>query len=370
MNLFDNPWPFSQLNESHLSQLELAEKNRIRVLGSIVFRKFLSQRQLAAGTKLQASTISNIIRDLKKIGLVFDGESIEAERVGPKETIIEISSQCVWSIGLQLEPNLVRIIVLNAQGHTLTQQTLPPGITTDAAIQSLPEKIKFFSDTYGLDLKRFGGIGVSIPGVVDAEKGTVLVSRPLKMTSRPLRSEIETLTGYPVWIDRNVVCGAYAEYCQGAAKNRESFIYFFLLSNPNQLDRFGMAILIGDQIFRGCNYAAGEVDYNLLSDYFSKAKENEKSPDALYQACAESFIGFINLLDISSLVFASNDPDLTDERFQKLSDKITSGLVPVPGRKFNLLRSGIGVDGMLLGSGLLALHKALAEKVKKFTRNT
>lgn len=365
MEFFEKAWPFTESSDGIFTQKLAAERNRLRIFGLIARRKCLSQRQLATTTRLQPSTVSNIVRSLKEAGIIREGAPIEADRVGPKEMELEIVASAAWSIGLNLDALNHRLVVVNALGHVLTQESLPPGLPVDELGAVLPDTITDLARRLGLDPAKLAGIGVSVPGAVNADTGVVLVSRSLNLSRYPLREKLELALGHPVWIERNVACGAYAEYHVGSARDRDSFVYFLLRSNPGHPDTFGLALVIGEKIFHGCNSAAGEVDRNIMTAPapLAPGPQTDEVVAAFYQAYANGIAGIINLLDVSCLVLSSNDDRLTRARFDQINDAIQSNLIPVPDRRFDLLRSGMGLDGMVLGSALLALHRGLAAQL-------
>lgn len=365
MNCFSNPWPFQNGGDGYSNLTGMAENNRLRVLGLIARRKYLSQRQLAQATGMQRSTVSYIVRDLKELGIIREGVPIRSDRVGPKETELEIVPGFAWSVGLQLDKVVNRLCVVNAMGHILTQESFPPGMKFPEVIASMPQRVKEIAARLSLDIENLSGVGVSVPGVVDSEEGQVLVSRNLQLRSVALRDELQKTMDCPVWVDRNVVCGAYAEHFAGAARDRDSFLYFLLKTDEGRPEIFGLAIIIAEQIFRGCNSAAGEVDHTFLAKLFQTPDNwgDDASMDEFYRSCAEGLAGIVNLLDMSCMVMCSDDERLTEKRFQILNDGVNADLVPVPGRRFELLRSGSGVDGMMLGAALLSLHRSLASRL-------
>ncbi len=374
MELFEKAWPFAESGDDAFTQKAAASKNRLRILGLIARRRCLSQRQLVLATGLQASTVSNIVRAFKDQCLLRDGAAIEAERVGPKETEIELVPESLWCAGVSLDVLGHRLVLVNAAGHMLAQETLPSGIVADQIIHCIAEQLPACAARVGLDPARFGGLGISVPGVVDAESGTVLMSRSLNLKDFPLRAPLERALGRPVWVERNVTCGAYAEHHSGASRRRDSFIYFLLRTAPDNTIHFGLSLVIGEKIFHGCNSAAGEVDYHLLPSAHPSIRPGggttPADADAFYAAFADTLASIVNLLDISCVVLSSNDDWLTPARFQRLQEVVATRLIPVPHRRFDLLRSTMGIDGVIVGSAQLALHRGLAARVAQPLDNT
>ena len=367
MEFFDHAWPFSEKNDGVFTQKTAAERNRIRILGLLARRICKSQRQIALTTGLQASTVSNIVRELKNSNIIREGQAIEADRVGPKETELEIVDHFIWTVGVSLDPQSYRIMLVNALGHVLAQQRLAPGISLDQLPAELAKAIPECAKRADLALSKLGGVGISVPGAVNNETGEILVSRSLGASRVPLKDNLQNALNCPVWVERNVACGAYAESQIGAAPGRDSFIYFLLRSEPNQPEIFGLSLVVGEKIFHGCNSAAGEVDQNILASCITHLDENGRpkpgSLDAFYESYARGLAGIINLLDVGCLILCSNDDNLTQGRFDVINNVLQNSLITVPDRRFQLIRSDIGIAGMLHGAALLALHRSLATHI-------
>jgi predicted NBD/HSP70 family sugar kinase len=370
MELFDTSWPFSGRRRYPGNHQTLAEDNRRLILGLICRRKCLSQKNLAATTKLQASTVSNIVRDLKNAGLVEDGTALKAERAGPKETVLEIVPGYCWSVGISLGQEH-RLVLVNAAGHIIDSSAFPPGGTVGGLIEALPARLEEFKQRWQLDGNRFAGIGVSVSGAVEPQSGVVMLSYSLQEEGYPLKAQMEAALQVPVLVDRNVVCGAYAERVAGMAREAESFLNFSITALGEGRRRFGLASVINDRIFRGNNSAAGEVEF--LMDRFLSSEAplhtGSEAADRFYRQCGEGLAAILNLLDIGCLVLACDDREFTDERFGLLQKAMAQRLVSIPRREFTLYQSRLQAHGPVLGAALLMLHRKMEKDLSLSRRD-
>ncbi len=352
--------PFGAGNLLLSNHQKLAEANRRRVLGLIGRKNRLSQKDLARRTTLQPSTVSNIVRSLKTAGMVKDGEAIAVGRVGPRETILEIVPEYGWSAGLSLDVHH-RLIVLDATGHPVHRADYPAGSTVPDVLRTLPARLADICQQHRLNWERFAGLGVSVAGVVDAAQGMVLLSRVLHEELFPLQAEIEGTLHQPVRVERDVVCGAYAERASGAAREIDSFLYLTINRHGQDQRGFGLAAVAEENILRGTNSAAGEIDYlmeRLLS--LAPTPANPQDDEQFYRNYGEALAVIVNLLDIDFLIIGANDAELTDAHLRSLESTMSAKLVSVPGRQIRLRRSTMQADGPLIGAGLLALHHKMA----------
>jgi transcriptional regulator with XRE-family HTH domain len=360
MEILDNSWPFSGGMSYPSNHLSLAQGNRRLILGLICQRKYLSQKNLAAKTGLQPSTVSNIVRDLKASGMVEDGTALKADRVGPKETVLEIVPSCHWSVGISFEDR-PRLVVINAIGLIITSTIFPANYSVPKLIQELPQRLEEFAGEWHLDWSRFAGVGVSVAGVVEPQTGMVMLSHSLHEKCYPLKEQMESALNVPVFVERDVVCGAYAERLVGVARDAESFLHLAITDYGTDHVGFGLATVINERIFRGNNSAAGEVDF-LMDQFISAKRPDEKeieSADVFYRNCGEGLAAILNLLDIDCLVLACDDNEFTEERFALLKKALVNRLVSIPKRDLNLFRSRLEMNGPVLGAALLILHRRI-----------
>lgn len=317
-----------------------------------------SQRQLARATGLRTSTMSNIIRDLKDLGLIRETGPLQTKRVGPKEDGLEIDPAAAWSIGLKLDPTGHEIGLVNAAGHIIAQHRLAPGLPWREALKAVPETVGELASVARADVSARAGLGVSVSGIVDSARGTVLYSRPLGMQNENLQAICEELDLGPVTIERDVNCGLYAEHHGGSARQLQTFLFYLVRPGYAQFFQFGLGLMLDGRIFHGLSSAAGELDRLLAPDF-----EANSDYDAFYRECGIRLASLINVLDIPRVVVAGDDPNFTEERLAVLTSQIEQSLLPVPGRKLELSRAQLGVGGILQGAALLALTNHLREVI-------
>lgn len=98
------------------------------------------------------------------------------------------------------------------------------------------------------------GIALSVPGVADAEKGTVLVCGAYKfLNGLDICEELKELTNRPVSVENDGRCAALCEAFYGAAKDVNSCSIIVLGTG------IGSASIINRKLLRGSHMIAGEI---------------------------------------------------------------------------------------------------------------
>ena len=166
------------------------------------------------------------------------------------------------------------------------------------------------------------GIAVSMPGLIDSERGICLASELFSFNNgRCIVEELQRACGVRVTIENDANCAALAEIRSGnLADVRDSFVLVFG-------SMVGGAFIRGGEIYRGAHHCAGEVSFTLRSlDAAVDEKNfcgNEISALALLKSCAE-------ILDVppeevtGEMIFdllAEGDDDMLDA-LKKFSRKV------------------------------------------------
>jgi glucokinase len=130
----------------------------------------------------------------------------------------------------------------------------PTKIGPEAMVDRLVAAIDTLLAGCGQERANLRGVGVAVPGLVDAEAGVVLTAGNLDDWSRvPLRDLLEAQLHIPVAIEHDANAAALGERWRGAARNLENFAFVALGTG------IGVGIILGGQLYHGAHHAAGEL---------------------------------------------------------------------------------------------------------------
>ncbi|HME87023.1 MAG TPA: ROK family protein, partial [Candidatus Nanoarchaeia archaeon] len=102
------------------------------------------------------------------------------------------------------------------------------------------------------------GVGVSLPGIINREKGIVVESPFPGWNGIMLKKSIEDAVKIPVFIENEGRCFAIAEYKCGIFKKTDNSIS--VLFN----DRISAGIMIDGKLAKGAFFAAGLVSHSVV----------------------------------------------------------------------------------------------------------
>lgn len=242
---------------------QIARPNTIRdinkqiVLNYVRVRAPISRAEIARETSLQRSTVSAIVDDLHRQGLIEEtgpGDSTG----GRKPTLLKLRSGTPVAIGVDVTPTETTISLADLLGRTLKQERFPTSSDVeymDGLILSNLERLVAEYPTSDL------AVGLSIPGIADVDTGRIHYVPYFKWTDWDIGEQIKKKVGLPVVIDNDANAVALAELWFGGPKIRAIRNFIFVLVSEG----IGTGIVIDGQLYRGENGAAGEFGHMYVA---------------------------------------------------------------------------------------------------------
>jgi predicted NBD/HSP70 family sugar kinase len=228
--------------------------NRQIVLNYVRERGPISRAEIAQETALQRSTISIIVDELKVQGLI---EEFEGESTGGRPPILlQLRAADAVAIGVDLSTKNTVVATSDLAGRVLDQeefQTDPSSkVTLDRIIDSARRLMK-----KGIDIE---GVGISLPGLVDSETGSVLFVPRFKWRDWAVAEEVSLATGLPVSVDNDANAMALAELWFGRPEVRAVRDFIMILVEEG----LGTGIVFDGQVYHGVVGAAGEFGHMII----------------------------------------------------------------------------------------------------------
>lgn len=227
------------------------------VLQLIWREQHISRAEIARQRELSRSTVSLIVDELLKLGLVQEvgvGES----RGGRRPIVLRFNDDAAVILGVDLGATHVAVTLTNLRGTVLSWETRkhpvredPPGAL--ALVNTLAERCL---ETWGGSQRLLMGVGMAVPSPVDPERPDFLhevlvpgwkgvnVSQGLHQRFR-----------VPVIVDNDANLGALAERWWGAGRGVNDFAYIKLATG------IGCGFMIDGKVYRGASGIAGEIGH-------------------------------------------------------------------------------------------------------------
>ena len=233
--------------------------NRRIALNLIRTNQPISRADLARLMGTRRGAVSLLVGQLIDAGEVYEGATGEAKR-GRKPTFLYIDSRKRCVVAVDIRTTRTFVMVTDLVGHQLASVTsFPTERDPRKFVTGLVKRVKAILVEHK-DLGRCQGVGVVVPGMVDADAGKVLLAPNLGWRDQNLRDPLAAGLGLPVQIENSGKACALAElWATRGAQAHSNFIYLTVS------DGLGVGVVLGGELVRGQHNIAGEFGHVPLN---------------------------------------------------------------------------------------------------------
>ena len=276
--------------------------NRQIVLNYVREKEPISRAEISHETALQRSTVSLIVEDLKNQGLVYE---IEGESTGGRPpTLLKLRAAGCIAIGVDIGTARTTVATGDLVGRVLRREVFPTDPDREKTFRLISDRIQEFIKSE----PTIEGVGISVPGLVDAETGTALFIPHFKWRDWAIADELRSVTGVPVSVDNDANAAALAELWLGRPEIRDVRDFILVLVEEG----LGTGIIFDGQVYHGMEGGAGEFGHMTIgrgapvscaagSEECWEAFASERAALARYAAKSENAHGrnitFVQLID-------------------------------------------------------------------------
>lgn len=382
---------------------EVRNYNRSLVLQTIRAYSPISRIELTEITSLTPTTITSLVDELIKRGLVKEVGNVKGE-IGRSRTLLSINSDAYYVLGIDLARTSISCGLVDLGGNLLTSKRVSSDLTQHFPItlNTLKEVIKSLLEEVEPQIReKVIAIGIGSPGPLSPSKG-IIISPPNFTGWRdvPLKEIIEKEFNLPTFIENDAKACALGEKWFGCCRDIDNFVYLAVGTGV------GAGIIINGEIYRGAGELAGElghttVDINgpqcscgnygclelytsigslierikrklghlvkedpleTLSIFYRTAREGDiKAIEILNDYCFWLGVGIVNVINTFSpqaVVLGReaviNGADLIIPRVEKLVRERSFSISP---QQTKVLASSIGQNTGIIGAATIALYE-------------
>ena len=240
---------------------DLREHNLSAIAGLLHKFGTLSRAQLTSSTGLNRTTISNLVAELKDLGMVYESQSAGPTGVGRPSVMVSLSADVVaFAVNTALDATTVGVVNLLGQVLAKARRPNPANLTPTMAVQIANDLIIHLRAKLAPGT-RIIGIGVAIPGQVRVAEGLVRFAPAFRWINAPFGPMLHKLSNLPVFLDNDASLGCLAERTLGSARKFSNIVYLFGGTNG-----VGGGVVIDGQQLRGASGYASELGHIRISD--------------------------------------------------------------------------------------------------------
>jgi predicted NBD/HSP70 family sugar kinase len=241
----------------------LRELNRLRIVDALRHDGTASRADIARRTGLSPSTVSSLIGELHRAGLVVESALAPAGRQGRPAVQLTLDPSAGAAVGLDFDHDKIRVAVSDLARTVLAEASARLDVDHDApaAIDQAADLVAHVLDEAGVDRDLVLGAGMALPGPVNHSRGALHSSPILAGWAQvDAASALARRIGIPVHIDNDANLGALAEVTLGAGRNVSSAAYVQMSSG------IGAGLIVDGRPYHGHRGTAGEIGHVLVDE--------------------------------------------------------------------------------------------------------
>ncbi|MEV8394607.1 MULTISPECIES: ROK family protein [unclassified Streptomyces] len=237
------------------NQLALGSYNEKLVIENIREAGALSRVEIAEQTGLTPQAVSRITRNLLTAGLLAE-DGRQSAGAGKPRVPLRLRPDAASAIGVHLDPEMITVVAVDLCGGILDrrQMRLFERRDPDWCLEHMT-RLALESAAVARQVSHdLLGVGVAVPGPVDARAGIVL-DPPLfdGWEQVELKAELVERLGTAVIVEKDATAAAIGERWLGAADRADDFVYLYLGAGA------GSGAFLNGDVYRGTTGNAGEV---------------------------------------------------------------------------------------------------------------
>ncbi len=246
----------------------LKRRNKTLVLSIIHQKSPISRADLTRLTRLSKVTITRLVKELIEEEMVRE-VGLDVSSGGRRPILLELHPEAGFTIGVEVGLESLCAGISNLKGNILmgvkrknevsrTREELVQKIKS--AVDELLNKSDIRSD---IRLDKIKGIGVSIPGLIDAEKGVILFGHVVDEKNIPIRDLLKDHFTFPVYVDNDANVGVLGERYIGVGRDVRNILYIHIKRYAEDRMALGCSFVIDGRIYRGASHTSGELGLRL-----------------------------------------------------------------------------------------------------------
>lgn len=246
------------------------------VLGVLGTRGSTSRAELARLLEVSSALVTQVTRSLLQRGLILELENVPSQGGRPAR-LLGLARSAGSAVGVKVTADHVSVVQVGLDGVLATPSRMPFDPARPDALDRLAHTLR--DEIAGMPGQLLG-VGVGVPGSVDAQDSGVVRAPTLGWADAPLGSMLRNRLELPVLVDNDVNTLAVADRLYGAGQQHTTYIVVTIGRGV------GCGIVVDGSVYRGAFGGAGEIGH-LPVDYSGPGERC----DCGSSGCLEAYVG-------------------------------------------------------------------------------
>jgi len=228
------------------------------VLKTIYQKEKISRKELHDLLDIRFATITNIIKDFIKEGIIEERGKRKKNKAGRPHSLLRIVPNGKFFIGCELNPEKIISVILNFRGEIIGSNSIKIGneLKKEEILKEIKSVLKMLIEESKIEKEKIFGIGFVDPGIVDMEKGISLFSSIMpEWRNIPIKSYLEEHLSIQTFIIGTSQAKILSEKFFGKGKGCKNFIFI------EYGEGVSCGVIIENRVIHGTGGVAGEFGH-------------------------------------------------------------------------------------------------------------
>lgn len=240
------------------NRLTAREVNRQILLNLVREHQPISRAELARKMRVGRGVVSVLATKLILEGAIYEGGRGKAAR-GRKPRYLYVRTHDRLAIAMDVRFSRTYIMLSDFAGKQVALESFKTMFSPSELVDELAVRVRRLIRAQRAQ-GRVEGIGVVVPGIVEARTGRVLNAPQLAWRDVDLRGPLEAATGLAVHVENAATACALGRMWLGERGERAPSDFVYVTVS----DGVGAAAVINGQVLRGPRHTAGEFGHIAL----------------------------------------------------------------------------------------------------------
>lgn len=238
----------------------IKEKNKKTILGLIYKNSPIARVDVAKKSGISKVTVTRIVNELLSEGIIEES-GVDVSTGGRPPVFLKIVPYSRFLFGVDIGAYSMRIGLFDITRKLIAMKSFDYGeaVSGDEVADNIIQTVREMSSEKNILLKKIIGAGISVSGIIDYNKGTVLKSYLFKEKHYPLLKKLREHFKFNIVIDNDANVGLVYESWMGKGYNIKNIIFILTRNYVAKDMGLGVGFLFDSRVYRGFGYCAGEV---------------------------------------------------------------------------------------------------------------
>lgn len=235
----------------------MQELNISLVMDTIRRKGPISQADIARAIPLSGGTVTNIAKMLKQRGIVRE-VGVERSSGGRKPVLLDFDAEALHVLSATFFADEISVAVLDLAGNMKKREVIASDLKRgqNAVFERFSRAADGLVDSLKVRKERIAGLGASFEGILDYQKGVVILSNRFGWRDVPVRDLLAASCGLRIFVEGDGRAMALGEHEWGAGKGTTNMICVDVDSG------IGSAAVLDGALYHGAASMEGEMGHS------------------------------------------------------------------------------------------------------------